>query len=43
MQIARVPDPLLLPYTVTCWQGAVDHTELTAPLESDGAGLRIRL
>lgn len=42
-QVARVPDPLLLPYTVTCWQGAVDHTELTAPLESDGAGLRIRL
>ena len=42
-QVARVPDPLLLPYTVTCWQGAVDHTELTAPLETDSAGLRIRL
>ncbi|MCA0253543.1 MAG: methyltransferase domain-containing protein [Actinobacteria bacterium] len=41
--IARVPDPLLLPYTVTCWQGGVDHTELTAPLETDDAGLRIRL
>lgn len=42
-QVARVPEPLLLPYTVTCWQGAVDHTELTAPLETDDAGLRIRL
>lgn len=42
-QVARVPDPLLLPYTVTCWQGLVDHTELTAPLETDDAGLRIRL
>lgn len=42
-QVARVPDPLLLPYTITCWQGAVDHTELTAPLETDDAGLRIRL
>lgn len=42
-QVARVPDPLLLPYTVTCWQGEVDHTELTAPLETDSAGLRIRL
>lgn len=42
-QVARVPDPLLLPYTVTCWQGTVDHTELTAPLETDDAGLRIRL
>ncbi len=42
-QVARVPDPLLLPYTVTCWQGEVDHTELTAPLETDDAGLRIRL
>ncbi len=42
-QVARVPEPLLLPYTVTCWQGTVDHTELTAPLETDDAGLRIRL
>ena len=42
-QVARIPDPLLLPYTVTCWQGTVDHTELTAPLETDDAGLRIRL
>ncbi len=42
-QVARVPEPLLLPYTVTCWQGMVDHTELTAPLEADDAGLRIRL
>lgn len=41
-QVARVPDPLLLPYTITCWQGMVDHTELTAPLETDDAGLRIR-
>ena len=42
-QVARIPDPLLLPYTVTCWQGTVDHTELTAPLETEDAGLRIRL
>ena len=41
--VARVPDPLLLPYTVTCWRGTVDHTELTAPLEPEDVGLRITL
>ncbi len=41
--VARVPDPLLLPYTVNCWRGTVDHTELTAPLEPEDVGLRITL
>ena len=41
--VARVPDPLLLPYTVTCWRGQVDHTELTAPLQPEDVGLRITL
>lgn len=41
--VARIPDPLLLPYTVTCWRGTVDHTELTAPLEPEDVGLRITL
>jgi len=41
--VARVPDPLLLPYTVSCWRGQVDHTELTAPLQPEDVGLRITL
>ncbi len=41
--VARIPEPLLLPYTVTCWRGTVDHTELTAPLEPEDVGLRITL
>ncbi|MDQ7991365.1 MAG: methyltransferase domain-containing protein [Propionicimonas sp.] len=41
--VARVPDPLLLPYTISCWRGQVDHTELTAPLQPEDVGLRITL
>lgn len=41
--VARIPDPLLLPYTVSCWRGQVDHTELTAPLQPEDVGLRITL
>lgn len=40
---ARPPEPLLLPYRLTCWRAEVDHTELTAPLEVPDDGLRIRL
>ena len=40
---ARPPEPLLLPYRVTCWSAEVDHTELTAPLDLPDDGLRIPL
>lgn len=40
---ARAPEPLLLPYRVMCWRAGVDHTELTAPLETPSDGLQIRL
>ncbi len=33
---ARRPDPLMLPFTTTCWLATVDHTELTVvDLERD--------
>lgn len=41
--VARIPEPLLLPYTVSCWRGKVDHTEFTSPLEPGDIGLRITL
>ncbi len=40
---ARKPEPLLLPYRVSCWSAEVDHTELTAPLDLPDSGLRIPL
>jgi hypothetical protein len=38
---ARIPDPLQLPYALTGRRGPVDHSELTAALTPDQAGLRI--
>ncbi|MDR1513702.1 MAG: SAM-dependent methyltransferase, partial [Propionibacteriaceae bacterium] len=38
---ARVPDPLLLPYTLAGRRGLVDHSELTAALTPDQSGLRL--
>jgi SAM-dependent methyltransferase len=40
---ARPPEPLLLPYRISCWLAEVDHTELTAPLDLPDEGLRIPL
>ncbi|MDR1386288.1 MAG: class I SAM-dependent methyltransferase [Propionibacteriaceae bacterium] len=40
---ARVPDPLQLPYSLTCCRGVVDHAELTAALVPDQDGLRLTL
>ncbi|MDR1079200.1 MAG: SAM-dependent methyltransferase, partial [Propionibacteriaceae bacterium] len=40
---ARVPDPLRLPYSLSCCRGVVDHTELTAALTPDQDGLRFSL
>ena len=40
---ARAPEPLLLPYTVACWRAVVDHSELTASLDTSDVGLRITL
>jgi SAM-dependent methyltransferase len=40
---ARIPEPLQLPYSLVCRRGVVDHTELTAALIPDQAGLRIVL
>jgi len=36
---ARAPEPLLLPYKLSCWRAWVDHTEMTAgiPLPPDPA------
>ncbi len=41
---ARPPEPLLLPYRMSCWRAWVDHTEMTAgiPVAADPA-LRITL
>lgn len=39
---ARPPEPLLLPYRVMSWLAAVDHSEMSAPLQRDG-GLSISL
>ena len=40
---ARPPEPLLLPFRVSCWLAEVDHTELTAPLDLPDDGLQITL
>ncbi len=40
---ARPPEPLLLPFRLSCWLAEVDHTELTAPLDLPDDGLQIRL
>ncbi|MDR0417344.1 MAG: class I SAM-dependent methyltransferase [Propionibacteriaceae bacterium] len=42
-QYARSPEPLQLPYALVCRRAVVDHTELTAALVPDQAGLRIVL
>lgn len=40
---ARVPEPLLLPYRITCWRAYVDHSEFSAPLRVPDPGLPITL
>ena len=40
---ARPPEPLLLPYKVSCWRAWVDHTELSTPIELPDEGLSIPL
>ncbi len=37
------PGGLLLPYQLECWRAWVSHDELTASIQVDDAGLRIRL
>jgi len=38
---ARAPEPLLLPYTVTCWRAEVHHTSPHATPPADDDGFRI--
>lgn len=38
---ARVPEPLLLPYQVSCWRARVDHDEFTSQLRLPDDGLTI--
>ena len=40
---ARKPEPLLLPYRVSCWRSWVDHSELTSGLALPDDGLQITL
>jgi hypothetical protein len=40
-QYARAPDPLLLPYNLNGLRGLVDHSELTAKINSSPDGLRL--
>lgn len=40
---ARVPDPLLLPYQVSCWKAVVDHTHIDMSRQDADQGLTIRL
>lgn len=40
---ARVPEPLLLPYRVSCWRARVDHDEFTSQLRLPDDGLTITL
>jgi SAM-dependent methyltransferase len=39
---ARPPEPLLLPYSASCWRAIVDHSQLAA-LDEDFDALEIRL
>jgi len=39
--VARPPEPLMLPYQISCWRAVVDHSQLS-PTDSDD-GLRIRI
>ncbi len=40
---ARVPDPLLLPYQISCWRAQVDQSDLTGSLIPGDDGLSISL
>lgn len=40
---ALIPDPLLLPYQLSCWKAYVDQSELTQALLRGDAGLTISL
>lgn len=42
-QYARIPNPLLLPYTIQCWKAVVDQSSLTMPLIPGDDGLSIPL
>lgn len=42
-QHARIPNPLLLPYTIQCWKAEVDRSSLTMPLIPHDEGLSIAL
>ncbi|MFC7623240.1 class I SAM-dependent methyltransferase [Microlunatus sp. GCM10028923] len=39
--VARPPEPLMLPYQISCWRAVVDHSQLN-PAEAD-SGVQIRL
>lgn len=34
--VARPPEPLLLPFQLSCWRARVDHSQLELPAEADG-------
>jgi SAM-dependent methyltransferase len=40
---ARAPQPLLLPYRVSCWRVSVSHDEFTSTLHPPTEGIRIQL
>lgn len=42
-EVSRPPEPIRLPYELTCWRAVVDHTELTAPIAVAEDGLAISL
>lgn len=39
--VARPPEPLLLPFQLSCWRARVDHSQLELPAEADGLDIAL--
>ncbi|WP_152361171.1 class I SAM-dependent methyltransferase [Microlunatus speluncae] len=39
--VARPPEPLMLPYQISCWRAVVDHSQLNPAAAEDGVQIRL--
>lgn len=39
--VARPPEPLMLPYQISCWRAVVDHSQLNPGMSDDGMRIQI--
>lgn len=41
VSVARPPEPLMLPYQISCWRAVVDHSQLNPAEVDDGVQIRL--